>query len=108
MPALLGTGRGQRRGFAGHGQATIATPAIVVRSGLHPDPNPVAASHLATCRGILRRHDPRHGGRMAWVLVDGEQLRIQRDVMSHHGLEADQYGDDGRFFALFSLSHTPR
>jgi hypothetical protein len=28
--------------------------------------------------------------------------------MSHHGLEADQYGDDGRFFALFSLSHTPR
>lgn len=108
MPVLFGTGWSQRCRSAGYWQATTATPAVFVGVGLHPDPNPVTAGHLATCRGILRRHDPRHSWRVAWVLVDGEQLRIQRDVMSHHGRKADQCGDDGRFFALFSLSHTPR
>jgi hypothetical protein len=36
---------------------------------------------------------------MPGVLVDGKQLGIQRDVMSHYGREAHQCGDDGRFFA---------
>jgi hypothetical protein len=36
-------------------------------------------------------------------LVDGEQLRVQRYVMGHSGLEANQRGDDGPF--SFFLSH---
>jgi hypothetical protein len=108
VPVLFGPGRSQRCRWAGHWQATRATPAMFVRVGLHPDPNPVTAGHLASCNGVLRRHDPRHRWRVAWVLVDGEQLRVQRDVMRLHGGEADQCGDDGRFSALFSLSHTPR
>jgi hypothetical protein len=38
-------------------------------------------------------------------LVDGEQLRVQRYVMGHSGLEANQRGDDGPFSFSFSLSH---
>ncbi len=99
MPPLFRAGRGQRCWSTRHWQATAATSTILIRAGLHPDPNPVTACHRTTCRGILRRYDTRHGRRMPGVLVDGKQLGIQRDVMSHYGREAHQCGDDGRFFA---------
>jgi hypothetical protein len=99
VPPLFRTGRGQRCRSTRHWQATTATSAILIVVGLHPDPNPVAAWDRTTCRGVLRRYNPWHGRRMAGVLIDGEQLGIQRDVMSHYGREAHQRGDDGRFFA---------
>jgi len=45
---------------------------------------------------------------VAGVLVDGEQLRVQRYVMGHSGLEANQRGDDGPFSFLSHVSTVAR
>lgn len=63
----------------------------------------MAAVDLATGHGFLRRHDARHSRRVAGILVDGEQLCVERYVMGHRGRKAYQWGDHR---PIFSLSHT--
>ncbi|HEX5348865.1 MAG TPA: hypothetical protein VFW64_17435 [Pseudonocardiaceae bacterium] len=63
----------------------------------------MAAVDLPTGHGFLRRHDARHSRRVAGILVDGEQLRVQRCVMGHRGRKAHQWGDHR---PIFSMSHT--